>query len=97
MNPRSCGGRPGAPGAVFACVAEHHLRDMVTAIGVVFVRHRGGQNQSGNILLPFGGRSAPTPLFTITRSQTQEHSRVRRMGLFISAYLADIESCTCGD
>ncbi len=31
---------------------ERHLRDVVTAISVVFVRHRGGQNQKGNGILP---------------------------------------------
>ncbi len=31
---------------------ERQLRDVVTAISVVFVRHRGGQNQKGNGILP---------------------------------------------
>jgi hypothetical protein len=48
---------------------ERPLRDVVTAVGVVFVRHRDNQNQRGEaILSPLDQPCAPTPFAALIRS-----------------------------
>src|SRR5208282_3784569 len=70
---------------------ERHLRDVVTAIGVMFVRHRGARTREGRASYhPWTRPSAPTPL--ITNYAMLEHLLLlpRNAPLFANARLQSL-------